>query len=256
MRRTTARASCPPCASQPCTFASQVLLAGRRDRGTGEFDSRNVFRAICELHEEGRYEGFAALEDRPSGPGPERWPKHANWQLHGRFSGQGDSVRAHGRPAATGRPNTRADGQSSDGCLGAPLGQPPRESSRHAGQPHGSAAKAGRAAPQEQDSDGDSQGSIRCAGFRARPSRREGQERRRDDSWDGRGPRRNDRELRPARRRHVPKCNAATTELCEQFAKLEVPVARRGVQSWMIGTLVAPLALLALAHAWNFHILQ
>ena len=70
MRRTTARASCPPCARQPCTFASQVLLAGRRDRDTGEFDSRNVFRAICELHEEGRYEGFAALEDRPSGPGP------------------------------------------------------------------------------------------------------------------------------------------------------------------------------------------
>lgn len=45
-------------------------------------------------------------------------------------------------------------------------------------------------------------------------------------------------------------------ELSEQFAKLEVPVARRGVQSWMIGTLVAPLALLALAHAWNFHFLQ
>lgn len=161
-------------------FARQVLFAGDRGRGTGEFDSRDIFRAICKLHEEGRYEGFAALEDRPSGPGPERWPKHANWQLHGRFSGQGDSVRAHGRPAATGRPNTRADGRSSDGCLGAPLGQPPRESSRHAGQPHGSAAKAGRAAPQEQDSDGDSQGSIRCAGFRARPSRREGQDCRRD----------------------------------------------------------------------------
>lgn len=59
------------CASQPCTFASQVPFADERARGTGEFDSRDVFRAICELQEEGRYEGSADLENRPSVPRPQ-----------------------------------------------------------------------------------------------------------------------------------------------------------------------------------------
>ncbi len=34
--------------------------------GTGEINYRNVFRAIYKLQEDGRFDGFAALECRPS----------------------------------------------------------------------------------------------------------------------------------------------------------------------------------------------
>ncbi len=41
---------------------------GRHQPGTGEIDYRNVFRAIYELQQEGRYKGFAALEYHPTVP--------------------------------------------------------------------------------------------------------------------------------------------------------------------------------------------
>lgn len=44
---------------------------GRMQPGTGEINYRNVFRAIHELQEDGRYEGFAALEYHPSVPLPQ-----------------------------------------------------------------------------------------------------------------------------------------------------------------------------------------
>ena len=39
---------------------------GRMQPGTGEIDYRNVFRAIYELQNEGRYDGFVSLEYHPS----------------------------------------------------------------------------------------------------------------------------------------------------------------------------------------------
>lgn len=44
---------------------------GRMQPGTGEINYRNVFRAIYELQEDGRYEGFAGLEYHPSVPLPQ-----------------------------------------------------------------------------------------------------------------------------------------------------------------------------------------
>lgn len=41
---------------------------GRMQPGTGEIDYRNVFRAIYELQQEGRFDGFASLEYHPSVP--------------------------------------------------------------------------------------------------------------------------------------------------------------------------------------------
>ena len=44
---------------------------GRMQPGTGEINYRNVFRAIFELQEEGRFDGYAALEYHPSVPLPQ-----------------------------------------------------------------------------------------------------------------------------------------------------------------------------------------
>jgi hydroxypyruvate isomerase len=41
---------------------------GRMQPGTGEINYRNVFRAIYELQEAGKFTGYAALEYHPSVP--------------------------------------------------------------------------------------------------------------------------------------------------------------------------------------------